>query len=68
MMIWLTSAGHTRRSRRQHHVQEDLGRRHRQALRGLDLAARRGPDAGAHDLGGVGAQVDHHGQHAGQLG
>jgi hypothetical protein len=51
MMIWLTSAGHTfLQRRRQHHAHEDLQHGQRQAQRRLDLAARRGLDAGAHDL------------------
>ena len=39
--------------------------RQRQAARRLDLPARRGLDAGADDLGRVGAEVDHHREHRG---
>ena len=52
---------------RQHHAPEGLARRQRQTVRGFDLAAWRGLDARADDLGRVRAQVDHHGQHGGEL-
>ena len=53
---------------RQHHAAKGLPRRERQAVRGFDLAARRGLDAGADDLRRIGPQVDHHGQHGSELG
>jgi len=47
-------------SRAQHDMLEYLQARHRQRLRRLDLALRYRVDAGADDLGTVGAQVDGH--------
>jgi hypothetical protein len=49
-------------------VQEDLRAAERQAEACLDLPAWRGLDARAHDLGRIGAEVDHHHEERGRLG
>ena len=58
----------TAQRRRQHHAGEDLPFVQRQAARRFDLATGRVLDAGAHDLGRIGAQVDHHRDHRGHFG
>src|SRR3546814_7704738 len=54
--------------RLENHKAEDLYARQIQRQSGLDLAFWNGLDARTHDLGGVGAQVKHHGHQRGRIG
>ena len=68
-MNWLPSAGKTVRSAGTRTMKRKIcARLQVRAPAGLDLAARHRLDAGAHDLGRIGAEIDDHRQQRGLVG